>query len=134
MVGDFINTVKTTFNFDLNQAVKHHGYTLTHNIKDKSSSCRFKSCYLITFKLVIRKNLDCFKTQNKWWLGCIDIIARHCIKTEKLFRFYFQANLMFERTELVLLTSKFFTNWHVVYGCSDSLKRHITLDFVFLKI
>ena len=63
MVGDYINTIKTTFdlNFDLYQAFKQHRYTKNGN-KEKLS---FKKSFsLITCKLVIRKKLANNKNLN----------------------------------------------------------------------
>ena len=57
MVGDYINTMKTTFdfNFVLYQAFKQHGYT---NRMKKERNCQLQGFSLIKRKLVIRKNLD----------------------------------------------------------------------------
>ena len=62
VVGDYINIVKTTFdfNFDLYQAFKQHGYTKTRN---KREEAYLQSVSLITCKLVIRKKL--VKNLNK---------------------------------------------------------------------
>ena len=53
--GDFINAMKTTFDFDfdLYQTFKQHGYTKNENKK----KLQFISFSLITCKLVIRKKL-----------------------------------------------------------------------------
>ena len=62
VVGDYINIVKTTFdfNFDLYQAFKQHGYTKTWKQREEAY---LKSVSLITCKLVIRKKL--VKNLNK---------------------------------------------------------------------
>ena len=62
VVGDYINIVKTTFdfNFDLYQAFKQHGYTKTWKQREE---VYLKSVSLITCKLVIRKKL--VKNLNK---------------------------------------------------------------------
>ena len=56
MVGDNINIMKTTyeFNFDLYQAFKQHEYTKIWKQREAVNS---KSFSLITRKHVIRKNL-----------------------------------------------------------------------------
>ena len=56
MVGDFINIMKTTFdfNFDFYHAFKQHGYTKTWKQKE---AVNLKSFSFITCKLVIRKKL-----------------------------------------------------------------------------
>ena len=56
VVGDFINIIKTTFdfNFDLYSAFKQLGYTKTWKQKE---AVNLKSSTLITCKLVIRKKL-----------------------------------------------------------------------------
>ena len=64
MVGNYINTMKTTFdlNFDFYQAFKQHGYTQN---METTRSCQLKSFSLITCKLVIRKKLVNNKNLNK---------------------------------------------------------------------
>ena len=64
MVGDNINIMKTTFefNFDLYQAFKQHGYTKIWKQREAVNS---KSFSLITCKLVIRKNLVNNQNLNK---------------------------------------------------------------------
>jgi len=60
VVGDYINTMKTTFDFifDLHQAVKQHGYTVHSTHKHRSQEkLNLKSFSLITLKLVIGKKL-----------------------------------------------------------------------------
>ena len=54
MVGNNINIMKTTFdfNFDLYQAFKQHGYTKTRKQREAAN---LKSFSLITCKLIIRK-------------------------------------------------------------------------------
>ena len=76
MVGDYINTMKMTFdfNFDLNQAVKQHGHI---NIEVKKSYELKKKFSLITCKLIIRKSLLTNKTEIENCLHCIGIIAYH---------------------------------------------------------
>ena len=61
MVGDYINTMKTTFvfNFDLNQDGIQHGYTKTKEFINKKASL------LITCKLVIQKKLANIQNLNK---------------------------------------------------------------------
>ena len=62
VVGDFINTMKTTFdfNFDLYQAFKQHGYTKTWK---QRKAANLKSFSLNTFsKLVILKKQLTIKT------------------------------------------------------------------------
>ena len=56
VVGDFMNILKTTFdfNFDLYQAFKQHGYTKTWKQRE---AVNYKSFSLITFELVIQKKL-----------------------------------------------------------------------------
>ena len=56
LVGDNINTMKTTFelNFDFYQAFKQHGNT---KIWKQRKAVNLKSFTLITCKLVIRKKL-----------------------------------------------------------------------------
>jgi len=56
VVSVYINTMKTTFNFnfDLNQAIKQHGDALTKMSREAVNS---KSFYLITCKLGIQNKL-----------------------------------------------------------------------------
>ena len=60
-VGDYINTMKTTFesNIDLNLAVKQHCYTKIYKSRE---FINLKSLSLITCKLIIRKKS--VKNQN----------------------------------------------------------------------
>ena len=60
VVGDFINIMKMTFdfNFDLYKAFKEHRYTKT----SKQREAVIKSFSLITCKLMIRKKLVQLKT------------------------------------------------------------------------
>ena len=61
VVGDYTNTMKTTFsfNFDLYQTFEQHQYT---NKWKQRESVNLKSFSLITCKLVIQKSLLKIKT------------------------------------------------------------------------
>ena len=64
LVGNYINTMKATFdfNFDLYQAVKQHGYTSKQKSREAVNQ---KSFSLITCKLVVRKKLVNNQNLNK---------------------------------------------------------------------
>ena len=74
MVGDFINTMKTTFEFNinLNLAVKQHGYTKMYKSRE-FINLKASLNYLYTFN---SKNNQNFKKSR---LQCSDLIAYHRI-------------------------------------------------------
>ena len=74
-VGDYTNTMKTTFycNFDLYQAFKQHGYTKTWKQRE---AVNWKSSSLIICKLVFKKSLLAiktifFKSSSLYWYYCL---------------------------------------------------------------
>ena len=74
MVGNYTKTMKKTFefNFDLNYAVKQHGYTKT---KKSSEFIIQKSFSLIKFKLNCKSKHSLLTIKSR--LYCSDIIAYH---------------------------------------------------------
>ncbi len=78
MVGDYINIMKTTFdfNFDFYQAFKRHGYK-KHGNKENLSVKIFSISLLVN--LQFEKSFLTIKTYIKRRLHSIDIIAYHRI-------------------------------------------------------